>query len=62
MGKLEGPMSQFTLGPARYFVPVSSKGPLGYTFHGPMGYEEVPAEDVGERPIEPRTEQTHESS
>uniref|UniRef100_A0A6M3L324 Uncharacterized protein n=1 Tax=viral metagenome TaxID=1070528 RepID=A0A6M3L324_9ZZZZ len=50
-------MTDFREGPPRIFVPVSSKGPHGYTFHGPMGYEEIAADDVGECPVEVRTDE-----
>ena len=38
-----------TFGPPRLFVPVWSCGPHGFTFHGPMGYEEMSEEEAARR-------------
>ena len=36
-----GNENRFTFGPPRYYQPISAKGPTGWTFHGPIGYEEI---------------------
>ena len=40
------PPPALTFGPPRLFMPVSTCGPLGFTFHGPMGYEEISEEEA----------------
>ena len=40
---------EFREGPPRYFMPISTCGPNGFTFHGPMGYEEIDAEEAARR-------------
>ena len=39
---------QITVGPPRYFMPVSTWGWDGWTFTGPMGYEEIEPEKESE--------------